>query len=202
MRDSPAGATQAKPLMATRPFNDDEDPTPRANVPKRPAVGPAKPGVAGKPAAVPPPPEPAGPKRLAWGFAGNVNFAGELSDQTGREGVIRLVGTGISYKAPPLDRYVWQTSLEQPGRYEMAWVANTDQGDPNQIQTLAALGGELRRGPTPTRQRLQQLDRVAQTLLQTTHVLHDNNRRLRLLHPRHILLAPNSEAGHVPLPGP
>ncbi len=184
--------------MGTRPFDDDEDPTPRANAPKRPAGGPSKPGVAGKPATIPPPNEPAGPQRLAWGLAGNVNFAGELSDQTGREGVIRLVGTGISYKAPPLDRYVWQTSLEQPGRYEMAWSG--DQGDPAQVQTLADLGAELRRGPTPAKQRLQQLDRVAQTLLQTTQVLHDNNRRLGLLHPGNVLLVPNSETGEVVLP--
>ena len=184
--------------MGTRPF-DDEDPTPRVNAPKRPAVSPTKSAVAGKPPLVGPPPEPAVPRQLAWGFAGNLNFAGELSDQTGREGVIRLVGTGISYKVPPLDRHVWQTSLEQPGRYEMAW--NTGElGDPAQVQTLADLGVELRRGPLPSKARLQLLDRIAQTLLQTTQMLHDNERRLGLLHPGNILLVPHSETGEVVLP--
>src|SRR5947209_901632 len=129
--------------MANRPTRfDDEDPTPGAAPAKRPVIGPKPAGK--QPAA---PPEPSGPQKLAWGQAGNVNLAGELSDQTGREGVIRLVGGGISYKVPPLDRFVWQAALEQPGRYEMAW----SDGDPAQVQSLGDLGAELRRSDPPPR---------------------------------------------------
>lgn len=181
----------------SRPFEDEEDPTPRSVPSKKPQppAGAAKP-VSGKaplpaPAAAPLP----GPRKLPWGHAGSVNTPGELSDLTGRPGVIRLVGAGVQYRPPPLDRYVWLPALEQPGRYEMAWT----EGDPADVRTLSDLAGELRsQAPQPAR--LRQIDRIADTLLHCTEQLHEQGWRLGLLHAGNVLVVPNTDGRELVLP--
>src|SRR5262249_9726232 len=101
----------------TQPL-DDEDPTPRS-APKKSGPVPAKPGrnsvKAGSAKQPDSNPDPGGPAQLPWGHAGSVNMKGQLTDRTGRPGVVRLVGAGVYYEQPPLDRNIWQVALEQHG---------------------------------------------------------------------------------------
>ena len=194
--------------MSNRPFEDDEDPTPRAvprkpaAVPAKPQVAPAKPAVPAKPgvptakpqAAVPP--EPPGKANMAnWGHAGNINFLDQLTDRTGRRAVVRLTGAGIRYVGPPLDRHIWQPALEQPGRYEMIWL----EGDPAKLPTLGDFANELRQGK-PTAKALARLDQFADRLLVTTHTLHQHGWRLGLLHLGNILLCDSPDGLELVLP--
>src|SRR5205823_6767420 len=137
------------PAMSNRPFEDDEDPTPRA-VPRKPAPAvpakpPPKPPAAVKPGVAPAAKpqaaiEPPGKANMPnWGHAGNINFLDQLTDRTGRRAVVRLTGAGIRYVGPPLDRHIWQPALEQLGRYEMMWL----EGDPAKLPTLADFANEL-----------------------------------------------------------
>src|SRR5262245_30146321 len=179
--------------MGTRPFADDDDPTPRA--PGSPRSGPASktPPASAKappPQAKPAPPE---PKRFSWGHIGQVNFADHITDRTGRPGVVRIVGAGVYYHAPPFDRYIWQPALDQPGRFEMVW----SEGDPADVQSLGQLGDELRRNQPPPKPRLQLLDQAAQTLLRMTQKLHEQEWRLGLLHPGNILLTPGTDGNEL-----
>jgi hypothetical protein len=178
--------------MGTRPFSDDDDPTPGAGAGKAtPRAAPkSSSSKAPPPQAKPAPPE---PKRIAWGHVGQVNFSDHLTDRTGRPGVVRIVGAGIHYQAPPLERYVWQPALDQPGRFEMPWP----EGDPADVMSLGQLGDELRRNSPPPRARLQLLDQAVQTLLHLTQQLHDNDWRLGLLHPGNILLVPGSAGNEL-----
>ena len=173
----------------TQPL-DDEDGTPRS-MPKKPGATPAKPGSAsvksGKQPAVPP--EAAGPAKLAWGQAGSVNMKGELTDRTGRPGVIRLIGAGVHYDPPPLDHNIWQLALEQHGRYELVW----NEGDPALVRSTADMRGEFRDNPAL-------LDQVADSLLQITQQLHDHGWRLGLLHPSNILPVPGTAGRELVLP--
>lgn len=183
--------------MGKSPFEDEEDPTPRSIPAKRPSPPPAKiTGAATKPAAAAVPVEPSGPQKLAWGNAGNVNFMGEMSDLTGRPGVIRLVGAGVRYEAAPLESHIWQPALEQPGRFEMPWV----EGDPAQVQSLADLAAEIRRNAPPVKARLELLDNVADTILQVAQQLHEHDWRLGLLNPNNILIVPGTEGREIVLP--
>jgi hypothetical protein len=165
----------------TQPL-DDEDGTPRS-VPKKPGATPAKAGStsvkSGKQPAAPP--EPAGPVKLTWGHAGSLNTKGELTDRTGRPGVIRLVGAGVSYDPPPLDRNIWQPALEQHGRYEMVW----NDGDPALVRSSADMRGDFRDNP-------KLLDQIADSLLQIAQQLHDHDWRFGLLHPGNILPVPGT----------
>jgi len=194
--------------MSNRPFEDDEDPTPRA-VPRKPPVVPAKPAVPAKPQAAPAKPpstsgkgqaaaplEPTGKANMPnWGHAGNINFLDQLTDRTGRRAVVRLTGAGIRYVGPPLDRHIWQPALEQPGRYEMIWL----EGDPAKLPTLGDFTNELRQG-SPSAKALARLDQVADRLLVTTHTLHQHGWRLGLLHQGNILLFDSPEGLELVLP--
>lgn len=185
-----------------RPFEDEEDPTPRSipskkpvsPKPQPPVVGAAK-AVSGKGAAPVAPAPPPGPEKLPWGHAGTVNTPGELSDLTGRPGVIRLVGAGMHYDAPPLDRHVWLPALEQPGRFEMAWT----EGDPAEVRTIADLAADLR-APSASPASLRLMDSVADTLLRMTEQLHEHGWRLGLLHSANVLVVPNSNGRELVLP--
>jgi hypothetical protein len=183
-----------------RPFEDEEDPTPRSVPPKKPAPPkPQPPGASAKPPQQKPgvpmsPVQPTGPTRLAWGHAGSVNTPGELSDLTGRPGVIRLVGAGIHYEAPPLDRHVWLPALEQPGRFEMPWT----EGDPAEVPSLGDLAAGVRSSPTPAK--LREIDAAADALLSNTEKLHEQGWRLGLLHLANVLVVPNTQGREVVLP--
>src|SRR5262249_61020549 len=133
-----------------------EGPAPRP-APKKRGSPPAKTGSnsvragsAKQPASAP---EPAGPTQLPWGHAGSVNLKGALTDRTGRPGVIRLVGAGVYYDQPPLDRNIWQAALEQHGRYEMVWT----EGDPAQVRPASEMRNEFRDRPPL-------IDRIADSL--------------------------------------
>lgn len=186
-----------------RPFEDEEDPTPRSVPPKKPAAPkpaspatpPAKAGAKPVPPIAAAPVAPAGPKKLPWGHAGSVNTPGELSDLTGRPGVVRLVGAGVHYDVPPLDRHVWMPALEQPGRYEMPWT----EGDPADVRTIADLAADLR-GPQIAPNKLHLLDNVADTLLRLTEQLHEHGWRLGLLHAANVLIVPNTDGRELVLP--
>ncbi|HEV3145667.1 MAG TPA: hypothetical protein VGZ47_17395 [Gemmataceae bacterium] len=174
----------------TQPL-DDEDPTPRS-APKKPGAAPAKPGstsvkTSGKQPA--PSPEPAGPAKVPWGHAGSVNMKGELTDRTGRPGVIRLIGAGVYYDSPPLDRNIWQRALEQHGRFEMVWT----EADPAQVRPTSEMLADFRRQPAL-------LDQIAESLLQITQQLHDHGWRLGLLHPGNILPVPGTGGRELVLP--
>jgi hypothetical protein len=173
----------------TQPL-DDEDGTPRSK-PRKQGATPAKPGSTSVKSGKQPtaPLEPAGPAKLAWGHAGSVNMKGELTDRTGRPGVVRLVGAGVFYDPPPLDHNIWQPALEQHGRYEMVW----GEGDPALVRSTADMRGEFSDNP-------ELLDQVADSVLQITQQLHTHDWRLGLLHPGNILPVPRTGGRELVLP--
>jgi hypothetical protein len=127
-------------------------------------------------------------------MAGTLTTPGELTDLTGRRGVIRLVGAGVRYDCPPIGPHIWHYALEQPGRFEMAWPA----GNPADVPSLQTLASDVARDPTPAR--LAELDRAAETLLIVADHLHERDWRLGLVHPGNVLVVPGSGGGQLVVP--
>lgn len=154
------------------PFYEDEEelrPEPAASVP--PAAAPPSPPVT---------------TEVSWGSI-RPTRKGTLSEGGGT-GLIRHVGAGIGYQAPPVGR-TWERAPRRPQVYEMAW-----DGDPASARTLARLGADLRARAASRRLSaddadLALLDRAWDHLLALAAELHARSWRLGLLHPENVVLA-------------
>jgi hypothetical protein len=131
-----------------------------------------------------------------WGSVGTT-WPQPLGDGSGASGVLRRVEGGVDYQPPPLERTWYRSRRAQ--HFEMPWP-----GDPLRARTFARLGEELREAKrsgslSPNDPRLDELDRVADRLLDLVERLHRAGWLVGLLHPDNLVLA--EEGGHAePVP--
>jgi hypothetical protein len=157
----------------------DEDlvPSPDA-IPPRPAARPTAPA------------PPAG--GLAWGVAGFLHEAGDLTTQPGLRGVARFVNSDVTFTPPPLP-HGWRPTPGTPGRFEMPWP-----GHPAQARTLKSLRADLDAAARTARLKdgtdplLGELDAATNGLLALTEKLHAAGWTLGILQPENVALAPDT----------